>query len=139
MFASPCRSLTASCRHAVRYGALGALLFAALVTVGCGGADRKVDVLDGVHSDDKDAIRILTSDQMQIGYRIESMASRADALELCFEFCRHVEMSVKMSDDLCAFASKYPNVIYLQAKCRASRNRAEGHAAATPRQCMCQG
>ncbi len=117
----------------------GALLFAALMAVGCGGGDRKVDVLDGVHADDKDAIRILTSDQMQIGYRIESMASRSDALELCFEFCRHVEMSVKMSDDLCAFASKYPNVIYLQAKCRASRNRAEGHAAATPRQCMCQG
>lgn len=113
------------------------LLAVSFSATGCGGGSQQVDVLAGVQEDDRDAIRNLASDQMQIGYRIESMAARPDALDLCFEFCRHVEMSVQMSDDICSYASKYPRVLHLQSKCRSSRNRAEKHAGSTPRQCMC--
>jgi hypothetical protein len=110
----------------------------ALVVAACSGSSKQLDELEGVSEEDRMAIRIASTEQLQVGYRIDSIAGRDDAAELCHELCHDAARSCSLGEEVCGYAAKYPQVLGLQTKCRASRDRCRSQGARVPRQCLCR-
>ncbi|HAN32584.1 MAG TPA: hypothetical protein DCQ06_13390 [Myxococcales bacterium] len=107
--------------------------------LGCSGAEQQIHHLLGVEDQDKAAIQVATSRQLQLGYQISSVAAQDDALDFCHEMCTRSAESCGLSDDLCAYSRAYPDVGALVARCRVSRERCKEHRRKVPRQCICDG
>ncbi len=118
------------------------LSFLALVlttaVAACSASSAQVDELEGVSEADRRAIRIASTEQLQVGYRIDSIACRDDATDLCHELCHDAALSCTLGEEVCGYAAKYPNVLGLQTKCRASRDRCRNQGTRVPRQCLCR-
>jgi len=115
---------------------LGVLLVAGLWSCS-GGVENQSTQLDEMKEEDRLAVEVATSNQMQIGYQIASVASSENALDLCFEMCNRSSESCHLSASVCNVAKQYPNVIALKARCDVTRERCRVHRTKVPRQCPC--
>ncbi len=124
-------------RELIRTTATILTALALSLVAGCSAQESRIDGLMGVDAKDRTAIQIATSRQMQLGYQISSVASKDDALQFCHEMCARSVESCTLSEDLCAYARAYPEVVSLLARCRVGRERCRDHRRRVPRQCVC--
>jgi len=113
--------------------------FLSLLFVSCSGGDTRYDELPDLSDDDRTAVQVASSRQLQIGYQILAVASQDDALDFCHEMCNRAIESCDLSTNLCDFSKQYPETVSLSARCRVSRERCRQHLSRIPRQCACEG
>jgi hypothetical protein len=109
-----------------------------LLFASCGGGDTRANELPDLSAQDRTAVQVATSRQLQIGYQILAVASQDDALDFCHEMCNRAHESCALSHNLCDFSKQYPETISLSARCRVSRERCRQHLSRIPRHCACQ-
>ncbi len=112
-------------------------LLIAVTCAACSGGDAQSDELPDLSDDDRTAVQVATSRQLQIGYQILAVASQDDALDFCHEMCNRAIESCALSMRLCDFSKQYPETVSLSARCRVSRERCRQHQSRIPRQCAC--
>ena len=120
----------------MRSRALIAICFA-ISAASCGGGDAKGDRLPDLSDDDRVAVQVATSRQLQIGYQILAVGSQDDALDFCHEMCNRAAESCALSMQICDFSKQYEETVSLTARCRVSRERCRQHMRGIPRQCAC--
>jgi hypothetical protein len=112
-------------------------LLVLVVAGGCGGPDRSQSVFPSL--DEKSRMSVLEAQDRQraMGVQIESIRTRDNALDLCFEMCHRGQESCDLSQELCQYSKKFPRAVALVATCRYSREQCRRHRKNVPRQCNC--
>lgn len=120
-----------------RLCSFGILLACAVLQTACSGSSAQTDELAGITDADRKAIWIARSEQLQVTHRIEATASRDENGQLCHEMCADADRSCVLAEELCSYGPKYPHVLGLHTKCRASRDLCRVHGTQVPRSCIC--
>ncbi len=122
-------------RSVVSAGAAWLIVFGA---AGCSSNDVVADELVGMAESDKNAVRIARTEQIQVGFRIDSAIDQDENGDLCHEMCGDARRSCLLSEELCSYGAKYPKVAGLHAKCRHARDLCRRHGEQVPRHCICE-
>ncbi len=123
----------------LRSGALvGAMCLVVFGAAACSSNEVVADELVGMTEPDKNAVRIARTDQIQVGFRIDSAIDQDENGDLCHEMCGDARRSCLLAEELCSYGAKYPKVAGLHAKCRHSRDLCRRHGEQVPRHCICE-